>query len=141
MTFNQLGIAGIVGKEPKFDTTTTGIQYCSFTLVVDASFMGKSGQNISKTMHVQVKAWGKVCEEARNRLTMGSSLLIGGTLKQDSWKDESGNMQSMVSINASNITYLEDLAPVSNKSNTDMVKETFPGKVKDGIDLPDDLPF
>lgn len=139
MTFNQLGIAGIVGKEPKFDTTTTGINYCSFNLVVDDSFIGKDGQTVNRSNHFQVKAWGKVCEEARNKLTMGSSVLISGSLKKDTWKDTAGNMQSMVSINASNIMYIDEVA--SRTSNTNMVKEAFPGTVKDGINLPDELPF
>lgn len=149
MIYNHVAITGILAKEPEFKSTPTGMNYCKFILNVDASYVGKNGEMVSKTNFVPVTLWAKTCEEARNKLTIGSSILVSGSLKQESWKDKDGNPKSTLMINGMNVMYMEDVKP-AGKTNTQKIQEAFPSstikeatkeRVKDGIDLPEDLPF
>ena len=140
MTYNHIAITGTIKKEPEFKSTPTGMNYCKFVLNVDAGFVGKDGERIEKTNYFPVTLWSKTCEEARSKLGIGSYILVSGSLKQESWKDKDGKSQSMTAINGTNVLYFDDLKQLS-KSSTQKVIDAFPGKVKDGIDLPDENPF
>lgn len=139
MSYNHVGIMGIVSKEPEYKVTPSGLNNCQFFLAVDQSYQGKDGNMVEKNMLLKVNLWAKLADEARLRLSAMSSVIVSGSLKQESWKDKDGNTKSMIAIHATGITYFDE-APVV-KTATEKVLEAFPGKLKDAVDLPDELPF
>jgi single stranded DNA-binding protein len=150
MNYNHVGIMGIVSKEPEFKVTPSGLNNCQFFLAVDQSYQGKDGNMVEKNMLIKVNLWAKLADEASLRLSAMTSIIVSGTLKQESWKDKDGNPKSMIAIHGTGVTYFEE-APVE-KTTTDKVLEAFPGKLKNtvggqprptsaSIDLPDELPF
>lgn len=140
MTYNHVAITGTLTKEPEFKQTPSGTNYCKFTLNVDASFTDKDAQLIKKTSFIPVTLWAKTCEEARSRIEVGKLILVSGSLKQESYKDKDGNPKSILTINGTSVMYMESDKP-TEKTTTEKIMDKFPGKLKDAVDLPDELPF
>lgn len=132
MNYNHVAIVGQIKKYPEFKKTSTGLDYCRFYLEADASYTDKNGQIVFKTTSIPVVIWGKICQEAQEKMGPNTNMLVSGSLKSDSYKDKNGQSHMTLTLNGSNILYLTE--------STDL-KTTAHDPMKDTVNISDELPF
>lgn len=114
-----------------------GVAFGSFTIAVNKSV--KNGDEWEdKTSFVKVKGFGKGYENAVKHMTKGSSVIVEGTLEQESWEKD-GQKRSELVVIADRFypTYKKGgggnsnngapkFTPVNNQSNSEGFQEDFP---------------
>lgn len=114
-----------------------GVAFGSFTIAVNKSV--KNGDEWEdKTTFVKVKGFGKGYENAVKHMTKGSSVIVEGTLEQESWEKDGQKRSELVVIadrfyptykkggdgNSNNSA--PRFTPVNNQSNSEGFQEDFP---------------
>lgn len=114
-----------------------GVAFGSFTIAVNKSV--KNGDEWEdKTSFVKVKGFGKGYENAVKHMTKGSSVIVEGTLEQESWEKDGQKRSELVVIadrfyptykkggdgNSNNSA--PRFTPVNNQSNSEGFQEDFP---------------
>lgn len=114
-----------------------GVAFGSFTIAVNKSV--KNGDEWEdKTSFVKVKGFGKGYENAVKYMTKGSSVIVEGTLEQESWEKDGQKRSELVVIadrfyptykkggdgNSNNSA--PRFTPVNNQSNSEDFQQDFP---------------
>ena len=111
---------------------SSGVAYGTFTVAVNKSV--KNGDNWeNKTSFFKVKGFGKGYENAVRHMTKGSSVIIQGSLEQETWEKD-GQKRSEIVVIADRIypTYKKSDNESSNNkqnytsNNNDGFSEGFP---------------
>lgn len=100
MNFNQVTIAGRLGRDPELRYIPSGTAVCDITVAVSDK-VKKGDEWVEKTCWVDVTLWSRTAEIANEYLKKGSVVLIGGRLEQESWQDKDGNKRSKLKVVAS----------------------------------------
>jgi single-stranded DNA-binding protein len=121
-----------------------------FLLSVSRTYMNpKTQEECTEYMLIDVVAWSKLSEIC-NTVHKGDMVHVEGQLKQETWVDKTTNIKRYKHIiNATNIIAIQDVnIPDEHKKNDALsekeiaIKKVFQSeRVKDGVDLPDELPF
>lgn len=118
MRFNQIAIAGRLGKDPELKYAPNGTAICKMRIAYDQG----SGDKKS-TGWIEVTAFQKVAENAAKYLKKGSAVLVGGRLEYREW-DDNGSKRSMVSIAAHDLQFLD---PANKNGGAPAQEEPPPG--------------
>lgn len=113
---------------------STGVAFGSFTVAVNKSV--KNGDNWeNKTSFFKVKGFGKGYENAVKYMTKGSSVIIQGSLEQETWEKD-GQKRAEIIVIADRIypTYKKSDKSVSEKPNFNSANNCSDG-------FPEDFPF
>lgn len=113
---------------------STGVAFGTFTVAVNKSV--KSGDNWdNKTSFFKVKGFGKGYENAVKHMTKGSSVIIEGSLEQETWEKD-GQKRSEIIIIA------DKIYPSYKKSdNGSSDKKQNNKTVSNNDEFPEDFPF
>lgn len=116
---------------------SSGVAYGTFTIAVNKSV--KNGDNWdNKTSFFKVKGFGKGYENAVKHMTKGSSVIIQGSLEQETWEKD-GQKRSDVIIIADRIypSYKKDVG--GNSDNKNQKSESVSSQSSPSF--PEDFPF
>lgn len=128
--YNKVIILGNLTRDPELRYLQQGTAIAEFGIAVNRKFTTKTGAERDETLFVDVTAWGKQAETLAEYVNKGTSLLIEGRLKLDTWQDKNtGDKRSKHSIT------LEQFQFVTPKSDA----EPKPSRRKPVYD--DDIPF
>ncbi|MCL4204678.1 MAG: single-stranded DNA-binding protein [Pirellulaceae bacterium] len=86
--FNRVILAGNITRDIELRYIPSGIAVTDITLAVNDKRKTQSGEVIEETTFVDVTLWGRTAEVASEYLSKGSSILIEGRLKLDTWETE-----------------------------------------------------
>lgn len=100
MNFNQVTIAGRLGRDPELRYIPSGTAVCDIAVAVSDK-VKKGDEWVEKTCWCDVTLWGRTAEIANEYLKKGSVVLISGRLEQETWQDKEGNKRSKLKIVAS----------------------------------------
>ena len=100
MNFNQVTIAGRLGRDPELRYIPSGTAVCDIAVAVSDK-VKKGDEWVEKTCWVDVTLWSRTAEIANEYLKKGSVVLISGRLEQETWQDKEGNKRSKLKIVAS----------------------------------------
>lgn len=108
-SFNRSVLVGNLTRDPEYkEFGDSGV--CKFTLAISSKFKDKED-----VLFMDVQCWGIQGKNAHQYLKKGSSALVEGTLKQETWEDAATHTKrSKVLLNASQIVFL---------STKDLVKD------------------
>lgn len=105
---NKVILLGNLTREPELRATPKGLSVTQFGLAVNRTFKTEEGENREETTFVDLEAWGRVAELVARYLSKGSSCLIEGRLKLDTWEDKvSGEKRSRLRVVAENVQFLD----------------------------------
>ena len=114
---------------------SSGIAFGSFTVAVNKSI--KNGDNWeNKTSFIRVKGFGKGYENAVKHMIKGSSVIIEGSLEQETWEKE-GHKHSEIVVIADRFYPTYKKSDGGNSSS----KPNFNSAPSDNDGFPEDLPF
>lgn len=83
MLFNQITIAGRLGRDPEMSYTPAGKAITKFSIAVD---QGKD----KNAMWLNVVCWDSLAERANERFSKGAEVFVQGRLTMREYEDKSG---------------------------------------------------
>ena len=105
--FNQVTLAGNITRDIELRKTNGGMSVCDIGLAVNDRRKQANGEYVEETLYVDVTLWGRTAEVADQYCKMGSSILVSGKLKMDSWDDKNtGSKRTKIKVTATNMQML-----------------------------------
>ena len=87
-SFNRVILLGNLTRDVEVKYLQSGTAVTEVGLAVNDRRKGQNGEWIDETTFVDITMWGRTAEIASEYLGKGSSVLIEGRLKLDSWETE-----------------------------------------------------
>ncbi len=87
-SFNKVILMGNLTRDPEVRYTQGGTAVSEIGLAVNDKRKDAKGEWVEETTFVDVTLWGRTAEIAGEYLGKGSSVLVEGRLKLDSWEDK-----------------------------------------------------
>lgn len=104
--FQQLIIAGNLGKDPEMRYTSSGVPYCNFSVAVTEAWTNDQGQRQEDTTWYSVTVWRKQAENCAQYLHKGSKVLVTGKVKARSYTGRDGNLGASLDVKATDVKFL-----------------------------------
>jgi single-strand DNA-binding protein len=123
-SYNRCILVGNLCRDPELRYAGESA-VCDISLAVNDRVKSKSGTWEEQATFVDVTCWGKTAETLSSFCSKGSSILIEGRLKLDSWNDKNtGDKRSKLKVVA------EKMQMVGGKA-----------KQEESFEATDDIPF
>ena len=87
-SFNRVILVGNLTRDPELRFTPNNTPVTEVGLAVNDRRKSASGEWVEETTFVDVTLWGRTAEVATEYLNKGSSVLIEGRLKLDTWEKD-----------------------------------------------------
>jgi single-strand DNA-binding protein len=87
-SYNRVILIGNVTRDPELRYIPSGTAVTDVGLAVNDRRKGANGEWIEETTFVDVTLWGRTAEVATEYLNKGSSVMIEGRLKLDTWEKD-----------------------------------------------------
>ena len=87
-SYNRVILVGNVTRDPELRYIPSGTAVTEIGLAVNDRRKNAAGEWIEETTFVDVTLWGRTAEVASEYLNKGSSVLIEGRLKLDTWEKD-----------------------------------------------------
>lgn len=131
--FNRVILAGNLTRDIELRETPQGTSVTDASIAVNER--RKQGDEwVDETSFVDLTLWGRTAENAAEYLSKGSSILVEGKLKQDSWQNESGEKRTKLKVVVDRLQFLDSPKGSSEQGKTEKVQSAATsGK--------DDIPF
>lgn len=97
-SFNRVILVGNLTRDPELRYIPSGTAVCDVGLAVNDKRKDASGQWVEETTFVDITLWDKTAEVAAEWLKKGSSCLIEGRLKLDTWESKEGEKRSKLKV-------------------------------------------
>src|SRR3569832_959748 len=97
-SFNRVILVGNLTRDPELKYTASNMAVSEIGLAVNDRRKSASGEWIEETTFVDVTLWGRTAEVASEYLSKGSSVLVEGRLKLDSWESKEGQKRSKLRV-------------------------------------------
>lgn len=98
---NYFCVLGRITKDAKITVTQKGNKKVFFSIATNKFYRDKEGKPYSAVTFLPITVWGEYAENIYPCLTKGTCLSIEGSLRNDTWKDEQGKIQSRLVLNVS----------------------------------------
>lgn len=96
-SFNRVILLGNLTRDPVLRHIPTGTAVTDIGLAVNDRRKSTSGEWVDETTFVDITLWGRTAEIAAEYLSKGSSVLIEGRLKLDTWETD-GQKRSKLKV-------------------------------------------
>lgn len=96
-SYNRVILVGNLTRDPELRYTPSGTAVTDIGLAVNDRRKNQSGEWVDETTFVDITLWGRTAEVASEYLTKGSSALIEGRLKLDTWESD-GQKRSKLKV-------------------------------------------
>lgn len=100
--FNQTILAGRLTADPELRYTQGGSPVAEYTLAVNRKF----GNN-DDVLFISCITFGKQAETVSRYLQKGSSVLLSGYLRQESWTTKAGERRNAIKVVTDTVSFLE----------------------------------
>ena len=96
-SYNRVVLVGNLTRDPELRYIPSGTAVSEVGLAVNDR-VKRDGQWVEETTFVDVTLWARTAEIANEYLSRGSSVLIEGRLKLDSWENNEGQKRSKLRV-------------------------------------------
>lgn len=97
-SFNRVILVGNVTRDPELRYIPSGTAVTDLGLAVNDRRKNASGEWVDETTFVDVTLWARQAEVACEYLSKGSSVLIEGRLKLDTWETNDGQKRNKLRV-------------------------------------------
>ncbi len=105
--YNRVVLVGNLTRDPDYKQLASGQAVCRLGLATNRQFKNKqTGSMVQEVCFVDIDVWGFQAESCNQYLRKGSSVLVEGRLKFDTWEDQSGQTRSKHSVVADRVVFL-----------------------------------
>ncbi len=99
---NRVTLLGNLGQDPELRMTQGGQALLKMRLATTETYADRNGQRQERTEWHSVTLWGKRAEALAKFLSKGSTILVEGSLRTDSY-EKNGEKRYQTVVNAQNI--------------------------------------
>ena len=96
-SFNRVVLVGNVTRDPELRYIPSGTAVTDIGLAINDRRKSPSGEWVEETTFIDVTLWSRTAEVACEYLSKGSSVLIEGRLKLETWENE-GQKRSKLKV-------------------------------------------
>ena len=128
---NKALLVGRITTKPELRTTNSGIPFTRFSVAINRTFTGSTGQREADFINILV--WRKQAENVCNFLDKGSQVAIEGRIQTGNYTDKDGNNRTSFEVVADNVQFLDSRSSRNNSEDSQIV----PGN--DGVDIDNDV--
>ncbi len=139
-SINKVLITGYATRDPELRYTPGGTAVANFGIGSTRRFKDQNGEWKDDTAFINVVAWQRWAELARDLIRKGSPLLIEGRLQSRSWDGEDGRKRTVVEIRADRFQALEKGARSGGQGSSAGSDDNRGEGPQGGPDL-EDVPF
>ena len=101
-------LIGNLTRDPEIRYTSKGSAVADFSIALNRGFSNDQGERIEETTFVDITAWNKSAELAREFLSKGRKVYVEGRLQLDSWEDkESHQMRHKMRVVAERLDFAD----------------------------------
>ena len=137
-SFNRVILIGNLTRDVEVKYLQIGTAVTEIGLAINDRRKGDNGQWIEETTFVDVTLWERTAEIAAEYLGKGSSVLIEGRLKLDSWESD-GQKRSKLKVIGERLQMLDGK---SERGESKQEKPTRASQPERAVPPPgDDIPF
>lgn len=113
---NNVVLVGRLTKDPETRYIQgSGTAVARFTIAVDRDYKNKDGTKT--TDFITIEAMGKLAETCSNWLSKGKRIGVQGSIRVDSYKDESGNNKTFTKVFMNSMEFLDSKQQGENMNN------------------------
>lgn len=123
---NKYIATGRLTRNPEVKQSQGGKSYSQFSIAVDRSFVGPSGQK--QVDFINCVAWGKTAENLAKYQTKGSKILIEGELQQNNYKSKTGENKMSYTVSVNCIEFLGKKTDASDNKEYDPFADIINGQ-------------
>jgi single-strand DNA-binding protein len=105
-SMNRVFLVGNLTKDPELRYTPSGTAVADLRLAVNDSYTGRDGNQVDRTLFVDVVVWQRQAETACEYLSKGRAVLIEGRLQMDEWESKEGEKRSRIRVVAQRVQFL-----------------------------------
>ena len=138
---NKIILIGRLARDPELKSTQSGSSLVTFTVAVQRNYKNKEGNYDAD--FINCRAWNRTGEMINQYFSKGKPIGIDGSLRHDSWKDDSGEWHNLTYVNVDNFEFIS--GDSSNKEEQPAAeKQQAPKLRQQGLFEADDetaLPF
>jgi single-strand DNA-binding protein len=117
-SFNRVILVGNITRDIELKYTQSSLAVTELGLAVNDRRKNQAGEWIEETTFVDVTLWGRTAEIAGEYLGKGSSVLIEGRLKLDTWEKE-GQKRSKLRVVGERMQMLGARSNSGNQANNE----------------------
>jgi single-strand DNA-binding protein len=141
-SFNRVILVGNLTRDPELRYIPSGTAVTEVGLAVNDRRKNSSGEWVEETTFVDVTLWGRTAEVASEYLNKGSSVLIEGRLKLDTWEKD-GKKNSKLRVIGERMQMLGPRGSGSTGAARGAARSGAPATGPDETEAPsdDDIPF
>lgn len=100
---NQVTLIGSVGKDAETKFIGENSQVAKFSLATNKTFKDKTGEKKTLTEWHNIEVWGETAKFAGNFIKKGSTVLVLGEIKYETYEDKEGKTQYRTKILANKV--------------------------------------
>ncbi len=106
-SLNKTLLIGNLTHDPEVRRTPSGTAVSTLRMAVNESYRSKSGEQVEKTLFLDVDVWDRQAETCGQYLSKGSPIFVEGRLQMDEWNDkESGQKRTRLKVRAERVQFL-----------------------------------
>ena len=133
---NKVILIGNLTKDPEFQTTTSGISVCRFTVAVQRKFANAEGEK--EADFINVVTWRGLADNCNKYLAKGRKCSVIGTLQTRSYDAQDGSKRYVTEVIAEEVEFLSSKPQSENATEP---QEPEPQAKLTPIEDDGDLPF
>ncbi len=92
-SFNKVVLVGNLTRDPELRYTPKGTAIAKVGLAVNHKWKNEAGEFKEEVTFVDVEVWGRTAENVGQYMRKGSSMLVEGRLRLDTWDDKQTNQK------------------------------------------------
>lgn len=97
-SYNRVVLVGNLTRDPELRYTPGGTAVTDVGMAINDRRKSANGEWVEETVYVDVTLWARLAEVASEYLNKGSSILIEGRLKFDTWETNDGQKRSKLRV-------------------------------------------
>ena len=130
VSINTVILGGNLTRDPEVRYTPQGTAVARLGLAVNQTYKTKDGEKREDVCFIDVEVWARQAETCGEYLKKGSSILVEGNLKLDTWDDrETGKKRSKHKIRARRVQFLSTGPRGESRPNSDAAPAPAPYEV------------
>ena len=139
-SYNKIILVGNLTRNPETNQLPSGLSVTTLGLATNHRYKTSSGEQRDEVCFVDITVWGKQGENCSQYLSMGSSVLVEGRLRQESWDDkETGQKRHRHSVVADVVRFL-NTSTSNNNNNRGNTQNSAPVDQSNAFQAPSQKP-
>lgn len=134
---NKAILLGRLTKDPEFQTTTSGVSVCNFTLAISRRFANANGER--DTDFINIVTWRNTADNCHKFLKKGSQASVIGSIQTRSYEAQDGTRRNVTEVVADEVEFIGSKNAGASQEENTMENEKPSVSTLDPID--DTLPF